>query len=58
MRLLVVSKENPNVLFSIFSGVDHIVKSDNNNMIIYGDKEEFKLLGLINVTNANIEMED
>ena len=59
MKLLVVSKENPNVLFSIISDVDHIKKvNDSNNIAVYGDKEEYKYLGIVNVNNANIEMED
>lgn len=59
MRLLVVSKENSNVLFSILSGVDHVKKvEDCNSIIAYGDKEELNVLGLVNIDNANIEMED
>lgn len=59
MKLLIVSKENPNILFSIISDVDHIKKIEkSNNIAVYGDKEEYKYLGLINVNNANIEMED
>lgn len=59
MKLFIVSKENPNILFSIISDVDHIKKVEkSNNIAVYGDKEEFKYLGLINVNNTNIEMED
>ena len=59
MKLLIVSKENPNILFSIISDVDHIKKvQDSINIAVYGDKEEYNYLGIVNVNNANIEMED
>ena len=59
MKLLIMSKEKPNLLFSIISGVDHVKRvEDCNSIIAYGDKEELNVLGLVNIDNANIEMED